>query len=55
MTTPRGRLWMAESGLRRLGLGDFRVRHHDDIARLELPGDDLARAAQEPLRSAERR
>ena len=43
---------VAESGLRRLGLGDFRVRHHDDIARLELPGDDLARAAQEPLRSA---
>jgi uncharacterized protein len=45
---------VAESGLRRLGLGDFRVRHHDDIARLELPGDDLARAAQEPLRSAVR-
>ena len=43
---------VAESGLRRLGLGDFRVRHHDEIARLELPGDDLARAAQEPLRSA---
>ena len=44
----------AESGLRRLGFADFRVRHHDEIARLELPGDDLARAAQEPLRSAVR-
>lgn len=44
----------AESALRRLGLADFRVRHHDDIARVELPGEDLARAAQEPLRSAVR-
>ena len=44
----------AESGLRRLGLGDLRVRHHDEIARVELPGEDLARAAQEPLRSAVR-
>ena len=44
----------AEAGLRRLGLADLRVRHHDDIARVELPGDDLARAAQEPLRSAVR-
>ena len=44
----------AESGLRRLGFGDFRVRHHGEIARLELPGEDLARAAQEPLRGAVR-
>jgi uncharacterized protein len=29
----------AESGLRRLGLRGFRVRHHNDIARLELPLD----------------
>lgn len=29
----------AESGLRRLGLRGFRVRHHDEIARLELPLD----------------
>ena len=49
-----GQVEQAESGLRRLGFGDFRVRHHDEIARLELPGDDLARAAQEPLRSAVR-
>ena len=44
----------AESGLRKLGFADLRVRHHDDIARLELPGEDLVRAAQEPLRSAVR-
>ncbi|MGI3786799.1 MAG: ATP-dependent sacrificial sulfur transferase LarE [Janthinobacterium lividum] len=44
----------AETGLRRLGLTDLRVRHHDDIARVELPGEDLARAAQEPLRTAVR-
>ena len=49
-----GRSSSAESGLRRLGFGDLRVRHHDDIARVELPGEDLARAAQEPLRSAVR-
>jgi pyridinium-3,5-biscarboxylic acid mononucleotide sulfurtransferase len=31
----------AESGLRRLGLKGFRVRHHDDIARLEIPLDNI--------------
>ncbi|SDO88112.1 uncharacterized protein SAMN04515671_2220 [Nakamurella panacisegetis] len=40
----------AESALRRLGLTDFRVRHHGDIARLELPAADLVRAAADPLR-----
>jgi uncharacterized protein len=35
----------AEAALRRLGFADFRVRHHGDIARLELPPADLARAA----------
>ncbi|SNY76035.1 asparagine synthase-related protein [Paractinoplanes atraurantiacus] len=34
----------AESALRRLGLGDLRVRHHGDVARVELPADDLVRA-----------
>lgn len=29
----------AESGLRRLGLRGFRVRHHNEIARLEIPLD----------------
>ena len=32
----------AETGLRALGLHGFRVRHHDDIARLEIPADHLA-------------
>lgn len=35
----------AERVLRGLGFGDGRVRHHGDVARVELPGSDLARAA----------
>jgi uncharacterized protein len=31
----------AESALRRLGLGQLRVRHYGDTARLEVPLDDL--------------
>jgi uncharacterized protein len=31
----------AETGLRALGLRGFRVRHHDDIARLEIPLNQL--------------
>ena len=40
----------AESELRRLGLGDVRVRHHGDVARLELEPADIAAVAAEPLR-----
>ncbi|WP_307834566.1 ATP-dependent sacrificial sulfur transferase LarE [Paractinoplanes lichenicola] len=40
----------AEAALRRLGFNDLRVRHHGDIARIELPADDLVRAVQEPMR-----
>ncbi|HEY5979178.1 MAG TPA: ATP-dependent sacrificial sulfur transferase LarE [Microlunatus sp.] len=40
----------AEEALRGLGLGDLRVRHHGDIARLELTVDDLARIPLDPLR-----
>lgn len=36
----------AETGLRQLGLRGFRVRHHDEIARLELPADQLATAIE---------
>ena len=32
----------AESGLRRLGFRGFRLRHHDDVARLEMPVDVMA-------------
>lgn len=41
----------AESALRSLGLGDLRVRHHGEVARLELPADDIASVATEPLRT----
>jgi pyridinium-3,5-biscarboxylic acid mononucleotide sulfurtransferase len=40
----------AEAGLRRLGVGDVRVRHHGDVARIEVPLDDVALLACEPLR-----
>ena len=42
----------AESALRGLGLGDLRVRHHGEVARVELPTEDIARVATEPMRSA---
>jgi pyridinium-3,5-biscarboxylic acid mononucleotide sulfurtransferase len=41
----------AESALRALGLTDFRVRHHGEVARLELSSPDLVRAVAEPLRT----
>ncbi len=36
----------AEAGLRRLGFSDSRVRHHGDVARIELPEDELLTAVQ---------
>jgi pyridinium-3,5-biscarboxylic acid mononucleotide sulfurtransferase len=41
----------AEAALRQLGFGDLRVRHHDEVARVELPPADLARAVADPLRT----
>jgi uncharacterized protein len=41
----------AEAALRALGLSDLRVRHHGDVARVELLAEDLPRAVVEPLRS----
>ena len=41
----------AESALRQLGFGDLRVRHHDEVARVELPPADLVRAVVDPLRT----
>lgn len=35
----------AERGLRELGFTDCRVRHHGDVARVELPAGEIARAA----------
>jgi uncharacterized protein len=43
---------LAETALRALGLTDLRVRHHGEIARIELPAGDLVRAVTEPLRGA---
>ncbi len=40
----------AESALRGLGFGDCRVRHHGDVARIELPAEDLVRAVSPGLR-----
>jgi pyridinium-3,5-biscarboxylic acid mononucleotide sulfurtransferase len=42
---------LTEEALRSLGFTDLRVRHHGDIARIELPVADLVRAVSEPLRS----
>lgn len=37
-----GQVERAEAGLRRLGFGALRVRHHGEVARLEVPIDRLA-------------
>lgn len=45
----------AEAALRALGFTDCRVRHHGDVARIELPGAELARAVtdlREQVRAA---
>ena len=46
------RIWAGESFLRRQGFRQCRVRHHDDLARIEVPADDLARLAEPGLRAA---
>ena len=40
----------AENGLRDLDFSHLRVRAHHDLARIELPADQIARAADEPTR-----
>ncbi|MFP5415959.1 MAG: ATP-dependent sacrificial sulfur transferase LarE [Actinomycetes bacterium] len=40
----------AEEALRSLGFSDCRVRHHGDIARLEVPLSELARFADDAVR-----
>jgi pyridinium-3,5-biscarboxylic acid mononucleotide sulfurtransferase len=42
----------AESALRELGFRQFRVRHHAEIARIEIGRDELARAIQPEILSA---
>jgi uncharacterized protein len=41
----------AEDFLRSLGLVEFRVRHHDTIARIEVKSGDIEKIAAEPARS----
>ena len=41
----------AETFLRELGLVEFRVRHHDTIARIEVHTKDIEKVTTEPLRS----
>ncbi len=38
------RIGRAEKGLRDLGFRELRVRHHDDVARLELPREEFSHA-----------
>ncbi len=40
----------AENGLRDLGFSNLRVRIHNEVARIELPATQIARAASEPAR-----
>ncbi len=42
---------IVEDALRDNGISQFRVRHHDDIARIEVVEDDLVTLCTEPLRS----
>ena len=49
--TKLGQIERAESALRQLGFAELRVRHHDDVARVELPPPDLIRAVSDPLRT----
>jgi uncharacterized protein len=41
-----------EAAVRSLGFSDCRVRHHDQVARIELPEPDLERSMAAPVRAA---
>ncbi len=47
-----GRVARAEAALLALGYTRLRVRHHGDVARIELPGDAVEDAARQPTRSS---
>ncbi len=42
---------VAEEAVRGLGFSDCRVRHHGDVARIELPAEELPRACEPDVRS----
>ena len=45
-----GQIEAAEKALRGLGFAELRVRHHGEVARIELPVGDLVRAVSAPVR-----
>ncbi|MEU7487869.1 ATP-dependent sacrificial sulfur transferase LarE [Streptomyces sp. NPDC042319] len=47
-----GQIERAEKALRGLGFSDCRVRHHGEVARVELPVAEIARAASDERREA---
>ena len=44
-----GRVEAGEAALRELGFSSFRVRHHGDLARIELPTGEIPRALEPAL------
>ena len=46
------RVEAAENALRAMGFRELRVRHHGDVARIELPGADVPRLLDPALRTA---
>jgi uncharacterized protein len=46
-----GQINEAENFLRELGLVEFRVRHHDTVARIEVNPEDIEKVTAEPARS----
>jgi uncharacterized protein len=46
-----GRIERAEEALRELGFAELRVRHHDDVARIEVPLGEMHRLLDPPLRT----
>ena len=49
--TSLGRVATAEALIASLGFSQYRVRFHDELARIELPPDELHRALEPELRS----
>ena len=45
-----GRIAQAEAQIKALGLRQFRVRHHDTIARIEVEQDDMALLTKPDIR-----
>jgi pyridinium-3,5-biscarboxylic acid mononucleotide sulfurtransferase len=45
-----GQIEKAEKALRTLGFAESRVRHHGEVARIELPPGDIVRAVSAPAR-----